>query len=84
MHFTPTGGSWLNLVERWFGILTDRRIRRSSFRSTYELDKAIREYLDDNNTRPKPFVWTKTADEILASLARYCRRIVNATSGSGH
>ncbi len=84
VHFTPTGGSWLNLVERWFGILTDKRIRRASFRSTYELEKAIRGYLAANNASPKPFVWTKSADDILASVARFCSRINHVTSVSGH
>jgi transposase len=84
VHFTPTGGSWLNLVERWFGVLTDRRIRRASFRSTAALEKAIRDYLAANNAEPRPFVWTKTADQILASLARYCRSVINETSDSGH
>ena len=84
VHFTPTGGSWLNLVERWFGVLTDKRIRRASFRSTHELEKAVRDYLAVNNANPRPFVWTKTADQILASLARFCRRITHATSMSAH
>jgi transposase len=84
VHFTPTSSSWLNLVERWFGILTDRRIRRSSFRSKNDLETAIREYLRENNKNPKPFIWHKTADEILRSVARFCRRIINGTSDSGH
>lgn len=74
VHFAPTGGSWLNLMERWFGILTDERIRRASFRSTYQLEKAIRAYVAANNAHPKPFVWTKSADDILASPARFCGR----------
>jgi len=84
VHFTPTGGSWLNMVERWFGILTDKRIRRASFRSTYELEAAIKDYLKENNRNPKPFVWTKSADQILQAVARFCRRIINATPDSGH
>ncbi|MGH7311059.1 MAG: IS630 family transposase [Candidatus Rokuibacteriota bacterium] len=84
VHFTPTGGSWLNMVERWFGILTDKRIRRASFRSTYELETAIKSYLEESNRDPKPFVWTKTADQILQSVARFCRRIINGTPDSGH
>jgi len=80
VHFTPTAASWLNLVERWFAALTEKRIRRGSFRSTPELETAIRTFLDHHNTQPKPFVWTKSADAILDSLARYCRQI----NDSGH
>jgi transposase len=79
-HFTPTSASWLNLVERWFGLLTDKRIRRGTFYSTRGLEQAIQEYLALNNQQPKPFVWTKTADEIFASLAHFCKRTCN----SGH
>ncbi len=80
LHFTPTGASWINLVERWFALLTEKQIRRGVHRSTRELETAIRTYLAVHNEAPKPFVWTKTADEILESVARFCRR----TSGSGH
>jgi transposase len=80
LHFTPTGASWLNLVERWFALLTEKQIRRGVHRSTRELETAIKHYLRCTNDAPKPFVWTKTADEILDSVARFCRR----TSGSGH
>ncbi len=80
LHFTPTSASWINLVERWFAAVTEKQIRRGVHRSTRELETAIRQYIDLTNTRPKPFVWTKTADEILASIARFCRRISN----SGH
>jgi len=80
LHFTPTGASWLNLVERWFALLTEKQIRRGAHRSTRELEAAIKRYLALTNDTPKPFVWTKTADEILESVARFCRR----TSGSGH
>jgi transposase len=80
LHFTPTGASWLNLVERWFALLTDKQIRRGVHRSTDELIAAIKHYMAVSNENPKPFVWTKTADEILESVARFCRR----TSGSGH
>ena len=65
VHFTPTYGSWINLVERWFAELTNKRIRRGVFRSVKELEAAIREYIDVHNEDPKPFVWTKTADQIL-------------------
>jgi transposase len=75
-HFTPTYGSWLNLVERWFAELTNRRIRRGVFRSIKELEAAIREYIEVHNEAPKPFVWTKTADQILDSIARYAQRTI--------
>jgi len=80
LHFTPTGASWLNLVERWFALLTEKQIKRGAHRSTRALEAAIRQYLDVTNKDPKPFVWTKTADEILASVARFCHRM----SGTGH
>jgi len=80
VHFTPKGASWINLVERWFAELTQKQIRRGVHRSTLELESAIRDYLRLYNRDPKPFIWTKTADEILASVARFCRRI----SDSGH
>ena len=80
LHFTPTGASWLNLVERWFAALTEKQIRRGVHRSTRELEAAIKTYLAKYNDQPKPFVWTKTADEILATIARFCHRI----SDSGH
>jgi transposase len=74
VHFTPTYGSWLNLVERWFAEITNKRIRRGIFRSVRELESAIREYIDVHNETPKPFVWARTADEILASIARFAQR----------
>ena len=80
VHFTPTSASWLNLVERFFSLLTTRQIKRGAHRSTRELEQAIRSYLTIYNEDPKPFIWTKTADEILASLARFYGRI----SDSGH
>lgn len=80
VHFTPTSSSWLNLIERWFALLSERQIKRGTHRSTLELERAIRQYLDTYNEEPKPFVWTKSADEILASVARFCSR----TSNSGH
>ena len=80
LHFTPTGASWINMVERWFGLLTEKQIRRGVHRSTRELEEAIRDYIRSNNRDPRPFVWSKTADEILASVARFCQRISN----SGH
>jgi transposase len=75
VHFTPTSASWLNLVERFFALLSNRQIKRGSHRSTQQLEQAIRAYLTIYNEQPKPFVWTKTADEILASVARFCHRI---------
>jgi transposase len=80
MHFTPTGSSWINQVERWFGYLTEQLIRRGVHKSVHALEADIRTWIADWNTNPKPFVWTKTADEILESLSRYCRRI----SGAAH
>lgn len=73
-HFTPTYGSWINLVERWFAEITNKRIRRGIFRSVKELETAIRAYIEVHNEDPKPFVWTRTADEILASIARFAQR----------
>lgn len=75
LHFTPTSGSWLNLVERWFALLTERQIKRGSHRSTAQLEKAIRDYLAIYNENPTPFVWHKTADEIIESVGRFCKRI---------
>ena len=74
VHFTPTYGSWINLVERWFAEITNKRIRRGVFRSVKELEAAIREYITVHNEDPKPFVWTRTADQILASIARFAQR----------
>jgi transposase len=82
IHFTPTYGSWINLVERWFAELTNKRIRRGVFRSVKELETAIREYIDVHNEDPKPFVWTKTADQILASIARYAQRTTAAQASN--
>ena len=78
VHFTPTYGSWLSLVERWFAELTMKRIRRGTFRSVPQLKAAIQEFIDAHQTDPKPFVRTKSADEILASIARFAQRTVDA------
>lgn len=78
VHFTPTSASWLNQVERWFAALTDKQIRRGSHRSTRQLEQAIKDYLDQHNANPKPFIWTKSADQILASIERFCLRISNS------
>src|SRR6267143_31439 len=80
MHFTPTGSSWLNQVERWFGFLTDQKIRRGAHKSVQALEADIRSWIKAWNDDPKPFVWKKSAEEILDSLARYLQR----TSGAGH
>jgi len=70
LHFTPTSSSWLNLVERFFGVLTQRQLKRGVFTSVEELEKKIIEYIDHNNKNPKPFVWTKSAEEILEKVNR--------------
>ena len=79
-HFTPTYSSWMNLVERWFAELTTKWIKRGTHRSVRELVRSIRTWITNWNDEPKPFVWHKTADEILDSLATYCQRI----NDSGH
>lgn len=78
VHFTPTYGSWLNLIERWFAELTTKQIRRGAHRSVSELERAIWEFIDASHDDPKPFVWTKSADEILASIARFAQRTLVA------
>ncbi len=80
-HFTPTSASWLNQVERFFALLTERRIRRGAHRSTTELEAAIQAYIATHNADPKPFRWTKSADDILASITRFCQRTL-AVHGS--
>src|SRR6476469_4095232 len=75
LHFTPASSSWLNLVERWFAELTNRKLRRSAHRSATELENDIRKWINEWNKDPRLFVWTKTADEILETLAAYCQRI---------
>ncbi len=80
MHFTPTGSSWINQVERWFGFLTAQLLRRGVHKSVQALENDVRDWIETWNQDPKPFVWTKTAEEILNSLARYISRI----SGAGH
>jgi transposase len=92
VHFTPTYGSWLNLVERWFAELTNKQLRRGVHRSVRALETAIREFVDAHNADGKPFVWTKSADEILASIARFAQRtldlqaapLIARTTRSGH
>ncbi len=90
VHFTPTYSSWLNLVERWFALLSERKIKRASHRSTRELERDIRNFLKHTNTHPQPFLWTKSADQILASVRRFCQYTLESqgiqwrTSDSGH
>jgi transposase len=80
LHFTPTSGSWMNLVERWFGELTTKKLRRGAHRSVRALNADIRAWIAAWNNEPKPYVWTKTADQILESISRYCTTI----NDSGH
>ena len=75
LHFTPTSSSWLNLVERWFAELTTKKLRRGAHRSVRQLNTDIRAWIQTWNDDPKPYVWTKTADQILESIASYCTRI---------
>ena len=93
IHFTPTSASWLNQVERFFALLTEKQLRRRVHRSTRELEDAIRAYIDTVNANPRPFRWTKSADDILATIKRFCLRTLEiaqtqsqiiATSESGH
>ena len=80
LHFTFTSGSWLNLVERWFAELTTKKIKRGAHTSVQGLERDIRAWLATWNENPHPYVWLRTADQILASVSRYCVRISN----SGH
>ncbi len=93
VHFTPTSASWINQVERFFADLSERQIRRGAHRSTRELETAIRDYIKGVNDDPKPFRWTKSADDILASIKRFRRATLKVakyqtknakTSESGH
>jgi transposase len=78
LHFTPTSSSWLNQVERWFGLLTDQQLRRGVHKSVPALEKDIRTWIGNWNENPRPFVWTKTADEIFERLNAYLQRIPGA------
>jgi putative transposase len=78
LHFIPTHSSWLNQVEAWFSILTEKQLKRGSHHSVAELEAAIYEFLDAHNESPSPFKWVKTADEILGKVARYCADTVTA------
>jgi transposase len=90
VHYTPTYSSWLNLAERWFALLSERTLKRASHRSTRELERDIREFLKRTNEEPRPFIWTKSADQILASIRRFCQYTLESqgvhwrTSDSGH
>jgi transposase len=75
LHFTPTSSSWLNLVERWFGELTTKKLQRGTHRSVRDLNTDIRAWIETWNDDPRPYVWTKTADQIFESIKRYCTRI---------
>jgi hypothetical protein len=75
VHFTPTGSSWINQVERWFAYLTTQKLQRGVHKSVQSLEADIRDWITQRNTAPRPFVWKKTAEEILDSLARYLQRI---------
>jgi transposase len=75
LHFTSTSSSWLNLVERWFAELTNRKLRRPAHRSVTELEDDIRKWINEWNKDPRPFVWTKPADAILETVAEYCQRV---------
>ena len=82
-HFTPTSSSWINQVERFFALLGEQQIKRGAHRSVKELEAAIAAYIDARNADPKPFRWTKTAEEILASIERFCRRTVAVQAQCG-
>ena len=92
VHFTPTYGSWMSLVERWFAELTNKQLRRGAYQSVPQLKVAIQAFIDAHQANPKPFVWTKTADQILASIARFAQRTfdvhaaqhMSRTTGTGH
>jgi transposase len=80
VHYTPTSASWMNQVERFFALLTERALRRGVFRSVAELETAIKAYIEATNADPRPFRWTKTADDILASIQRFCLRTLGASA----
>ena len=93
VHFTPTSASWINQVERWFGLLTERALRRGVHRSVADLERGIRALIEATDADPRPLRWVKAADDILASVRRFCLRTLEAatpdeasarTSGAGH
>lgn len=83
VHFTPTSASWINQVERWFAELTRKKIRRGAHRSVTELEADIKAFIEAHNMNPKPYKWVKSADEILASVKRFCQKSMKRTSDSG-
>jgi transposase len=85
-HFTPTGASWINRVERFFALLTEQQIRRGIHHSTQALEQDIRAFIQIHNQNPRPFRWTKSADDILDAVKRFCVRTLQVakTSESGH
>ena len=85
-HFTPTGASWINQVERFFALITEKQIRRGVHRSIQALESDIRTFIDAHNAHPKPFRWTRSADDILAAIQRFCARTpqIEGTTESGH
>jgi len=82
-HFTPTSASWINQVERFFALLSDKQIKRGAHRSVGELVVAIQAFIDGCNADPKPFRWVKTADDILAAIERFCRRTLDVHAKTG-
>jgi hypothetical protein len=83
VHFTPTSASWINQVERWFALLTERALRRGVHRSVAELERDIRAFVEATNAEPKPFRWVKSAGDILAGVRRFCLRTLGATAANG-
>lgn len=83
VHFTPTFASWINQVERWFAELTRKQLQRGVHRSTAELEADITAFIKTHNENPKPYKWVKSAEEILASVKRFCQKTMNRTSDSG-
>jgi transposase len=84
VHFTPTSASWINQVERWFAELTRKQLQRGVHRSTAELEADICAFIKAHNENPAPYKWVKSADEILASVKRFCQKTMSRTSDSGH
>jgi transposase len=80
VHFTPTSASWISQVERFFALLTEQQLCRGVYPSTADLEAAIHAYIDTHNAEPKPFRWTKSADDILAAINRFCLRTLEAHS----
>jgi transposase len=81
VHFTPTSASWINQVERWFAELTRKRLRRGVHTSVKQLEADFRTFIDRHNENPKPFKWTKSADQILASVKRFCQKTQHTLCG---